>query len=149
METVLMPVRIRLFLMRIRILSGSESAFIIAFMLVITGNYSNVVRIPVIEGFFIETVLMPVWMRLFLMRIRIGIDFIIHKMLYTVLWIRIRIWIQRLHMFLCPLDPDPEPLVRDIDPDPAPSIIIQKREEKHWFLLVYAFFSLKMVRMFL
>ena len=117
--------------MRIRILSGSESAFIIAFMLVITGNYSNVVRIPVIEGFFIETVLMPVWMRLFLMRIRIGIDFIIHKMLYTVLWIRIRIWIQRLHMFLCPLDPDPEPLVRDIDPDPAPSIIIQKREEKH------------------
>jgi hypothetical protein len=87
-------------------------------------SVSNVVRIPVIEGFFIETVLMPVWMRLFLMRIRIGIEFIIHKMLHTVLWIRIRIWIQRLHMFLCPLDPDPEPLVRDIDPDPAPSIII-------------------------
>jgi hypothetical protein len=38
-ETVLMPVRIRLFLLRIRILSGSESAFIIAFMLVITGYW--------------------------------------------------------------------------------------------------------------
>ena len=130
-ETVLMPVRIRLILLRIRILSGSESAFIIAFMLVITGNDSNIVRNPVIEVVLMETVLMPVRIRLFLMRIRIGIEFIILKMLHTVLWIRIRIWIQRLHMFLCPLDPDPEPLVRDIDPDPAPSIIIQKREEKH------------------
>ena len=64
-ETVLMPVRIRLFLMRIRILSGSESAFIIAFMLVITGNDSNVVRNPVIEVVLMETVLMPVRIRLF------------------------------------------------------------------------------------
>jgi hypothetical protein len=35
---------------------------------------------------------------------------------FSVLWIRIR-------MFLCLLDPDP--LVRDTDPDPAPSIIKQ------------------------
>jgi hypothetical protein len=34
-------------------------------------------------------------------------------------------------MFLGLLDPDPEPLVRGIDPDPAPAIIIQKGEEKH------------------
>ncbi len=117
--------------MRIRIWIWSQSAIMIAFRLDIIGNDSNVVRIPVIEVFLIETMLMPVRIRLFLMGIRIGIEFIIHKMLHTVLWIRIWIWIHRLHMFLCLLDPDPEPLVRDIDPDPAPSLIIQKREEKH------------------
>jgi hypothetical protein len=45
-----------------------------------------------------------------------------------VLWIRI--WIHRIHMFLGLLDPDPDPLVRGMDPDPAldpdPLIIMQK-----------------------
>ncbi len=39
----------------------------------------------------------------------------------------------RIHMFLGLLDPDP--LVRDMDPDP--SIITQKKEEKPWFLQFY------------
>jgi hypothetical protein len=64
-ETMLMAVRIRLFFMRIRILSGSESAFNIAFMLVISSNDSNVGRIPVVEVFLIVTMLMPVRIRLF------------------------------------------------------------------------------------
>jgi hypothetical protein len=38
--------------------------------------------------------------------------------------------IHRIHMFLGLLDPDPDPLVRGMDPDPAPdldpSIIMQK-----------------------
>ncbi len=43
-----------------------------------------------------------------------------------VLWIRIRIrvGIHRIHMFLGLLDPDP--LVRGMDSDPDPSIIMQK-----------------------
>jgi hypothetical protein len=36
----------------------------------------------------------------------------------AVLWIRIRILI-RIHMFLGLLDPDPDPLVRCMDPDPS------------------------------
>ncbi len=32
----------------------------------------------------------------------------------------------RIHMFLGLMDPNPEPLVRGIDPDPDPSIINQK-----------------------
>jgi hypothetical protein len=31
-----------------------------------------------------------------------------------------------IHMFLDPLDPDPDPLVRGTDPDPDPAIIKQK-----------------------
>jgi hypothetical protein len=52
------------------------------------------------------------------------------KKLQPVFWIRIRIGIRihRIHMFKGPLDPDP--LVRDMDPDldpaPDPSIIKQK-----------------------
>jgi hypothetical protein len=44
----------------------------------------------------------------------------------------LRIRIHRIHMFLGLLDPDPDPLVRAMDPDPAldpdpdPSIIMQK-----------------------
>ncbi len=38
--------------------------------------------------------------------------------------IRIRIWIHQILMFLGLLDPDPDPLVRAMDPDP--SIIKQK-----------------------
>ncbi len=44
----------------------------------------------------------------------------------------LRIRIHRIHMFLGLLDPDPDPLVRGMDPDPAldpnpdPSIIMQK-----------------------
>jgi hypothetical protein len=42
--------------------------------------------------------------------------------------LRIRIRIHRIHMFLGLLDPDPDPLVRGMDPalDPDPSIIMQK-----------------------
>jgi hypothetical protein len=40
--------------------------------------------------------------------------------------IRIRIRIHQIHMFLGVLDPDPESLVRGMDPDPDPSIIQQK-----------------------
>ncbi len=46
----------------------------------------------------------------------------------AVFWIRIRIRIHRLHVFFGL--PDPDPLVRGMDPDPAldpdPSIIMQK-----------------------
>jgi hypothetical protein len=38
--------------------------------------------------------------------------------------LRIRIRIHQIHLFLGLLDPDPDPLVRDMDPDP--SIIKQK-----------------------
>jgi hypothetical protein len=64
-ETVLMPVRIRLFFMQIRIWIWSQSAIMISFRLDIIGYDSNVVRIPVIEVFLIETMLMPVRIRLF------------------------------------------------------------------------------------
>jgi hypothetical protein len=40
--------------------------------------------------------------------------------------------------FLALLDPDPDPLFRDMDPDP--SIIKQKKKEKPSFLLFYDFF---------
>jgi len=39
-----------------------------------------------------------------------------------------RIWIQRIHMFLCL--PAPDPFVRDMDPDPVPFISMQKSYEK-------------------
>ncbi len=50
------------------------------------------------------------------------------RIYYTVLRIQIRI--HRIHMFLGL--PDPDPLVRGMDPnpDPDPSIIMQKQEEK-------------------
>ncbi len=32
----------------------------------------------------------------------------------------LRIWIHRIHMFLGLLDPDPDLLVRGMDPDPDP-----------------------------
>jgi hypothetical protein len=44
-------------------------------------------------------------------------------------------------MFLGLLDPDPDPLVRGIDPDP--SIIKQKSQENPWGLLFCDFLSLK------
>jgi hypothetical protein len=34
--------------------------------------------------------------------------------------------IHRIHMFLALRDPDLDPLVRGMDPDPDPSIIMQK-----------------------
>jgi hypothetical protein len=34
--------------------------------------------------------------------------------------------IHRIHMFLDLPDPNPDPLVRGVDPDPDPSIIMQK-----------------------
>jgi hypothetical protein len=40
--------------------------------------------------------------------------------------LRIRIWIHRIRMFLGLLDPDPDLLVRGMDPAPDPSIIMQK-----------------------
>ena len=43
---------------------------------------------------------------------------------YFIAVLRIRIRIHRIHMFLGLLDPDPDPLVRGMDPDP--SIIMQK-----------------------
>jgi hypothetical protein len=51
-------------------------------------------------------------------------------------WIRIR----RIRMFLGLLDPDPDPLVRDMDPDP--SITKQKIVRKTpWLLLLCDFFG--------
>jgi hypothetical protein len=38
----------------------------------------------------------------------------------------LRIRIHRIHVFLGLLDPDPDQLVRGMDPDPGPSIIKQK-----------------------
>jgi hypothetical protein len=46
------------------------------------------------------------------------------QLLYTEPVLRIRIRIHRIHMFLGLLDPDP--LVRGMDRDPDPSIIMQK-----------------------
>jgi hypothetical protein len=46
--------------------------------------------------------------------------------LLTVLRIRIRIRIHRIHMLLGLLDPDLDPLVRGMDPDPDPSNIKEK-----------------------
>jgi hypothetical protein len=40
--------------------------------------------------------------------------------------LRIRIRIHRIHTFLGLLDPNPDPLVRGMDPDLDPSIIMQK-----------------------
>jgi hypothetical protein len=40
--------------------------------------------------------------------------------------IRIRIRIHQIHMFLGLMDPDPDLLVRGMDPAPDPSIIKQK-----------------------
>jgi hypothetical protein len=40
--------------------------------------------------------------------------------------LRIRIRIQRSHVFLGILDPDPDKLVIGMDPDSDPSIIMQK-----------------------
>jgi hypothetical protein len=37
-------------------------------------------------------------------------------------WLRIRIWIRRIHMFLGLPDPHPDPLVRDMDMDPDPDL---------------------------
>jgi hypothetical protein len=36
--------------------------------------------------------------------------------------------------------PDPDPLVRDMDPDQDPSIIKHKKKEKPFFLLLCDFF---------
>ncbi len=42
--------------------------------------------------------------------------------------LRIRIRIHRIHVFLGLLDPDPDPLVRGMDPDPS---IISKNNKKN------------------
>ncbi len=59
----------------------------------------------------------------------------------------------RIHMFLGLLDPDPNPLVRNMDPDSDPSIIKQKQWEKPWFLLfcdfVFTFYLWKMMLLYL
>ncbi len=47
-----------------------------------------------------------------------------------VMRIRIRIRIHRIHMFVGLLDPDPDPLVRNMNPDSDPSIIKQKQLRK-------------------
>ncbi len=59
-----------------------------------------------------------------------------------VLWIRTRIRIHRIHMFLGLPDTDPDPLVRGMDPDPDSSIIMQIWQVKPWFLLFCASFWL-------
>jgi hypothetical protein len=43
--------------------------------------------------------------------------------------IRIQIQIYRIHMFLGLLDPDPDPLVTSMDPDPALIRILQSLSE--------------------
>jgi hypothetical protein len=40
--------------------------------------------------------------------------------------IRMKIWIRQIRIFLGLLDPDPDQLVRGMDPDPNPSSIKQK-----------------------
>jgi hypothetical protein len=58
-------------------------------------------------------------------------------------------------MFLGLLDPDPDPLVRDIDTDPAPdpsitqAKIVRKKLESYFFETSFDFLSLKMVYMYL
>jgi len=47
---------------------------------------------------------------------------VLNSLFIAVLWIRIRI--HRIHMFWGL--PDPDPPVRGMDPDPDPSIIMQK-----------------------
>ncbi len=49
--------------------------------------------------------------------------FTLKAVLESVLRIRIRI---RIHMFFGLLDPDPDPLVRGMDPDPNSSLILHK-----------------------
>ena len=41
--------------------------------------------------------------------------------------------IHRIHVFFGLLDPDP--LVRGMDPDPDPSIVMQKSEEKSYYFV--------------
>jgi hypothetical protein len=61
-----------------------------------------------------------------------------------------RIRIHRIHVFFGLLDPDPDPLVRGMDPDPAldpaldpePSIII-KNLESYYFVTLFDFLSFK------
>jgi hypothetical protein len=62
-----------------------------------------------------------------------------------VLRIRIRShWIHRIHMFLGL--PDPDPIVRGMDPDPDPFIIMQnskKNLDSYYFVTLFDFLSLK------
>ncbi len=56
----------------------------------------------------------------------------------------LRIRIHRIHMFLGLQDPDP--LVRGLDPDPDPSIIMQKFKknlDSYYFVTLFDFLSLK------
>jgi len=53
------------------------------------------------------------------LRIRICVRIQIHRIWIHRIWIH-RIWIHRIHVFLGILDPDPDPLVRGMDPDPVP-----------------------------
>ncbi len=47
----------------------------------------------------------------------------LHDLTVPHLRIQLRIRIHRIHMFLDHKDPDPDPLVRGMDPAPDPSII--------------------------
>ncbi len=52
----------------------------------------------------------------------------------------------RIHMFLSLQDPDPDPLVRGMDPDP--SIVMQnskKNLDSYYFMTLLDFLSLKMM----
>jgi hypothetical protein len=64
----------------------------------------------------------------------------------------LRIRIHRIHVFLGLQDPDPDALVRGLDPDPAldpdpdPSIIMQnskKNLDSYYFVILFEFLSLK------
>jgi hypothetical protein len=60
--------------------------------------------------------------------------------LTAVLRMRIRIWIRihRIHVFLGLLDPDRDPLVRGMDPDPDPDL--DPSNIKRWWLIFYFHF---------
>jgi hypothetical protein len=72
---------------------------------------------------------------------------------YIPVVLRIRIRIHRIHVFLGLLDPDPDSLVRGLDPDPDPSIIKQKYSRKTLIstvlCLLFDFLLLKMMYKYL
>jgi hypothetical protein len=52
----------------------------------------------------------------------------------------------RIRMFLGLQDPDPDPLVRGADPDPAPSLLLSKKSYKKKYRNNFFFASLKSLR---
>jgi hypothetical protein len=76
-----------------------------------------------------------IWIRVYIVEVGAGpvkSKRTVKKMCNTVIFLfdfavlRIRIRIHRIHTFLGLLDPNPDPLVRGMDPDLDPSIIMQK-----------------------